>query len=175
MFWLSTVIWTVFYFCFPCKPLALYFHRIVAWNKVQLNDTIICILYCFNRFIVLFNQLSSCLQIGRNPFDIIRLEWMFSSFPSRDPPPPIANRIPPRMRAATGSLQMQLHREQGLTSWNKLYRGRSLNNLPGSRATRVCAETFWTIKRATPGWISPGSFFFLSFFSTFVVSPVWRR
>lgn len=57
---------------------------------------------------------------------------MFSSFPSADPPPPRANRIPPRMRASTGSLQLLLHRQRGLPGWNKLDGGRSLNSPTGS-------------------------------------------
>lgn len=177
MFWLSTVIRSelYFYFCFPGKLLVLYCITTVAGNKVQLNYTVICILYFFKKkiflFFVLFQQLSSCLQIGRNPFDIIRSERMFSSFPSSDPPPPRANRIPPRMRAATGSLQMQLHREQGLTGWNKLDRGRSLNNLPGSRPPGSMRKHF--------GWSSERHlvelFRDIFLFLTFVVSTVWRR
>lgn len=92
---------------------------------------------------------------------------MFSSFPTSDPPPPRANRIPPRMRAALRSLQMQLHREQGLPGWNKLDRGRSLKCLTGSRPPGSVRKPFGGssdrhVVDVFFFFTYPGDFFFLT-------------
>lgn len=145
--------------CFVSFVNSLFCIAFVSTAKMQIIDTIYCVLSFFRIFISPFNQLS-CLQISRNPFDIIRSGRMFSSFPSSDPPPLRANRIPPRMRAATRALQMQLHKEQGLSGWNKLDRGRSLNSLPRSRPPGYGWKPFGRSKERHLVDFFPGIFVF---------------